>query len=86
MTEAVDLGGAIIYMLHDLADLDLDPQEAGFAVVLTGHTHRPQHEEKNGVLYLNPGSASQPRGGLPPSVARMTITDGVPQVKLVTLT
>lgn len=75
-TEVVEFGGISIYVLHDLAKLDLKPEAAGFRVVIYGHSHAPKHETKNGVLFLNPGSAGPRRFRLPVSVARMTIRGG----------
>ena len=63
-------------MLHDRAALDLDPKAAGFAAVVFGHTHRPGAEVRDGVLYLNPGSAGPRRFTLPVTVARLTIAGG----------
>jgi predicted phosphodiesterase len=63
-------------VLHDLHDLDLDPRAAGFACVIAGHSHRPRLEERDGVLYLNPGSAGPRRFRLPVSVARLAIEGG----------
>ena len=56
-TEVLELGGISIYVLHDLAQLDLKPQAAGFAAVVSGHSHVPKQDVRDGVLYLNPGSA-----------------------------
>jgi putative phosphoesterase len=75
-TEAVELAGISIYVLHDLAQLDLKPEAAGFKVVISGHSHVPKQETKSGVLYLNPGSAGPRRFKLPVSVARITINEG----------
>ncbi len=61
------------YLLHDLCQLDLDPVSAGISVVIHGHTHRADIRWKEGVLYLNPGSAGDPRGGRRASVALVTI-------------
>ena len=72
-TRVVDIGGKTIYVLHALSDLDLDPAAAGFAAVVSGHTHRPEAEVRNGVLYLNPGSAGPRRFSLPVAVARLQI-------------
>jgi uncharacterized protein len=72
-TEAVELGGAVIYMLHDLGRLDLKPEAAGMRVVVYGHSHQPKMEEKNGVLYFNPGSAGPRRFRLPVSVGKLEI-------------
>src|SRR5271166_5061060 len=72
-TAVVEPGGVSIYMLHDLGQLDLNPEAAGFRVVIYGHSHKPKIEEKNGVLYFNPGSAGPRRFNLPVSVGRLTI-------------
>jgi uncharacterized protein len=76
MTAAVHIGAAHIYVLHDLSRLDLDPKVAGFNVVVFGHSHRPSAERKDGVLYLNPGSAGPRRFSLPIAVARLRVADG----------
>lgn len=72
-TLVVEVGGVLIYVLHELFTLDLDPAAAGFAAVIFGHSHEPHMERKNGVLYLNPGSAGPRRFTLPVSVATMAI-------------
>jgi putative phosphoesterase len=73
LTEVVDVEGLQLYMLHDLATLDVDPRAAGFAAVITGHTHRPVADIRDGVLYLNPGSAGPRRFTLPIGVARLHV-------------
>jgi hypothetical protein len=75
MTDVVEVGGVHLYVLHDLAALDLDPKAAGFAAVISGHSHRPAAQMRNGVLYLNPGSAGPRRFTLPIAVARLVIGD-----------
>lgn len=72
-TTAVELGEVVFYMVHILGDLDVNPQAGGFAAVVYGHTHRPEIVDRNGVLFINPGSASSPRGVPNPSVARLQI-------------
>ena len=84
-TEIVEVGGVSIYVLHDLGQLDLKPEAAGFRVVMYGHSHQPKIEEKNGVLYFNPGSAGPRRFRLPVSVGRLTIAAGKVQAQLVEL-
>jgi putative phosphoesterase len=74
-TEVVEFAGQSIYMLHNLAELDINPDSAGFAAVLYGHTHQPKIEWKSGVLYFNPGSAGQRRFDLPVSMGFLEITD-----------
>ncbi len=72
-TATVQLATARVYVLHDLHELDLDPRTAGFAVVIAGHSHRPAIVERDGVLFVNPGSAGPRRFKLPVSVARLHI-------------
>jgi len=84
-TEVLELAGVSIYMLHDLGKLDLKPEAAGFKVVIYGHTHHPKLEEKNGVLYFNPGSAGPRRFKLPVSVGRLTIDSESVQAELLEL-
>ncbi len=75
-TEVLEAGGVSIYVLHDLAKLDLKPKAAGFAVVITGHSHVPKQEMRDGVLYFNPGSAGPRRFKLPVSVGKLIVEDG----------
>ena len=72
-TEVVELGGVSIYVLHDLAQLDLKPEAAGFRVVVSGHSHTPNQETRNGVLYFNPGSAGPRRFKLPVCVGKLLV-------------
>ena len=72
-TAAVQAGDAWLYVLHDVHDLDLDPRAAGFAAVIAGHSHRPSISERDGVLYVNPGSAGPRRFTLPVAVARLRV-------------
>jgi putative phosphoesterase len=75
-THVLELGGIFIYVLHDLARLDLKPRAAGFAVVISGHSHVPKQETRDGVLYFNPGSAGPRRFKLPVSVGRLILEEG----------
>jgi len=84
-TEVIEAGGISIYVLHDLKRLDLKPEAAGFNVVISGHTHVPKQETRNGVLYFNPGSAGPRRFKLPVSVGRLIVNDGSARAELVTL-
>jgi len=71
--EVVEAAGTHLYMLHDLAGLDLDPAAAGMDAVIFGHSHRPEIREKNGVLYFNPGSAGPRRFTMPVTIGRITV-------------
>ncbi len=75
-TEVVELGGLHIYVIHDVNALDLNPKSAGFAAVISGHSHQPKQETKNNVLFFNPGSAGSRRFKLPISVGRLEIVHG----------
>jgi len=75
-SEAVEVEGVSIYMLHILDQLDLKPEAAGFGVVVYGHSHVPKSEVNNGVLYFNPGSAGPRRFKLPVTVGRLIVDRG----------
>jgi uncharacterized protein len=81
----VAVGEVSLYVLHDLAALDLDPTAAGLQAVIYGHSHQPGIKEENGVLYLNPGSAGPRRFHLPVTVARLHIEDGSLQPEIIHL-
>lgn len=72
-TAVAEVGGTVIYVLHDLNELDLDPAAAGLGVVVSGHSHKPASTERSGVLYVNPGSAGRRRFRLPVTVARLDL-------------
>ena len=72
-TEVVQVGQTYLYVLHDLNTLDLDPVATGFNVVISGHSHLPKIEERNGILFLNPGSAGARRSNYPVSIAFLYI-------------
>jgi putative phosphoesterase len=84
-TALLECGGVQIYVLHNLADLDLNPRTAGIGVVVTGHTHEPLIQERDGVLYLNPGSAGPRRFSHPVTVAELLVERRVPQARIVAL-
>ena len=82
-TDVVELGGASIYVLHDLALIDLKPEAAGFRAVIYGHSHVPKQEHRNGVLYFNPGSAGPRRFKLPVTVGRMVVKKGEVRAEII---
>jgi len=75
-TEVVELAGVPIYIIHDAQALDLNPKAAGFVAVISGHSHRPHQQLKDGVLYFNPGSAGPRRFKLPVTLGRLEIAQG----------
>ena len=72
LTAVAEAGSANIYVIHDIHQLDLDPR-AGFQIVVSGHSHKPGQHVRDGVLYINPGSAGPRRFRLPVTVARMNL-------------
>lgn len=72
----VDLGGISVYVLHDLAQLAIDPVAAGVHLVVSGHSHKPRIDTRDGVLYINPGSAGPRRFSLPVGVAQVEVEHG----------
>ncbi|SEC46124.1 metallophosphoesterase family protein [Terriglobus roseus] len=75
-TEMVEIGGRTFYLVHSIADLDISPTAARVQVVVSGHSHKPGHETRNGVLYLNPGSVGPRRFRLPIAMAFLKIENG----------
>ena len=80
----VQVGDARVLLLHDVARLRIDPEAEGLQAVVFGHSHRPLVEERNGVLFLNPGAAGPRRFTLPVSVALLNWADRL-SAELVTL-
>ena len=73
-TDVLEVGEVLIYVIHDIAQLDVDPAAAGLQVVVCGHSHKPLTKERDGILYLNPGSAGPRRFKLPVSVAELLLS------------
>ena len=84
-TDVLSVDGVEIYVLHDIRELDLKPEAAGFSAVIYGHSHVPNQEMRNGVLYLNPGSAGPRRFRLPVTVARLEVRDRKLHARIVPL-
>jgi uncharacterized protein len=84
-TEAVELAGKLFYLVHAIEDLDIEPQAGGVTAVIYGHSHRPAIEDRNGVLYVNPGSAGPRRFNLPVTLAKIVVTDGALRASIVPL-
>ena len=85
-TEMVQVGGAWIYVIHDLAGLDIDPVAAGVHAVVAGHSHKPESRVRDGVLYVNPGSAGPRRFTLPISIGFLHVAGSALTAELKTLT
>jgi uncharacterized protein len=72
-SQVLHVDDILIYVLHDVAELDLDPVAAGFRVIVSGYSHRPSVQERDGVLYVNPRSSGARRFKLPITVAELDI-------------
>ena len=84
-TEVLQVGEIFIFVLHNIAELGIDPVAAGFQVVVSGHSHRPSVEERDGVLYVNPGSSGPRRFKLPVAVAELVVVGKSVQARVVEL-
>jgi putative phosphoesterase len=85
-TELVKLGGRFVYVLHNRAELDVDPVAAGIDVVVSGHSHQPKIETVDGVVYLNPGSAGPRRFSLPIALATLDLSGDAIRPRILKLT
>ena len=85
LTAVVEADGASIYVVHRLQDLDVNPEGGGFNAVISGHTHQAEQWERNGVLYLNPGSAGPRRFRLPVTMALLEVDQEPWKVEIVEL-
>jgi hypothetical protein len=85
LTQTIEAGALRLFVLHEIAQLDLDPASAGFAAVLFGHSHRPLIDTRGGILFLNPGSAGPRRFRLPITIARIRVSDRQMRAQIVEL-
>jgi uncharacterized protein len=81
-SDLIEVGGICIYAIHDIQKMDLEPAAAGISLVVFGHSHQPAIYNKDGVIYINPGSAGPKRFKLPISLGRMTLDNGriIPEI------
>jgi putative phosphoesterase len=84
-TETLKISNVSIHVLHDVSQLGVDPAAAGFQAVISGHSHKPRSHMKEGVLFVNPGSAGPRRFTLPISLGFLVISEGAVQAELVEL-
>ena|SRR5437762_3275067 len=84
-TDLIQAGTAFIYVIHDLAELDLDPAAAGCGVVVSGHSHRPTQAWRDGVLFINPGSAGPRRFSLPVALGHLLVSAAGVEASLIEL-
>jgi hypothetical protein len=84
-TELIRVGNIFVYVIHNLAELDIDPAAAGVRVVISGHSHKPMIEERDGILYVNPGSCGPRRFKLPISAGDITVSGSAVRARIVNL-
>ena len=84
-TEFLEFSGIYVYAIHDLSQLDIEPAAAGIRVVVSGHSHKPLIERRDGILFVNPGSAGPRRFKLPISVADISIDGSAISPRIVEL-
>ncbi|NYF79972.1 metallophosphoesterase family protein [Granulicella arctica] len=84
-TDVIELNGALLYLVHSIHDLDLNPTAAGLSAVISGHSHQPSAETRNNILYLNPGSAGPRRFNLPVTLAHLRIEQNTLTPTILTL-
>lgn len=84
-TKTISIGGTKLFLIHDVNDLDFDPSGRGVAVVISGHSHQPSIIERDGVLFVNPGSAGPRRFKLPVAVGKLRIADGKLKAEIIEL-
>jgi putative phosphoesterase len=84
-TQVVEVGGVLLYILHDIGSLDLSPHAAGFSAVIFGHSHQPEIREEGGVLFFNPGSAGHRRFDYPITLGLLRLRGGRLRPQVVSL-
>jgi putative phosphoesterase len=84
-TQILHVGGIVVYAVHDIAQLDIEPGAAGVRVVVSGHSHKPSVEQRDGILYVNPGSAGPRRFNLPISVGELMVVGNDVSARIVEL-
>jgi len=81
----VEFGAVAVYVRHDRTQLDIDPRAAGFRVLVFGHSHQPGVESRDGILYVNPGSAGPRRFKLPIAVGELLIEGDRVEARIIEL-
>ena len=84
-TEVIEVCDVLLYVIHNIHRLDIVPSKAGFDAVIFGHLHCPSLSEQEGVLFLNPGSAAQPRRNYPASLALLHVSGNSIRAQIVNI-
>jgi uncharacterized protein len=85
-TELIRIGNIFVYVIHNLDELDIDPAAIDVRVVVSGHSHKPKVAERDGVIYVNPGSCGPRRFNLPISVGELRVSGSAVEARTVELT
>ena len=85
VSELIRVGNVFVYVIHNLAELDVDPAAAGIRVIVSGHSHQPKIEERGEILYVNPGSSGPRRFKLPICVGEITVSGSAVKARIVDL-
>jgi putative phosphoesterase len=85
-TEMIRVGGIFVYVIHDISQLDIEPHAAGVQVIVSGHSHKPMIERRDGILYVNPGSCGPRRFNLPISVGELIVEGSEVRARNIELT
>ena len=85
VTDMFEAKGLFVYVIHDIARLDVVPETTGIRIIISGHTHKPRIREEKGVLYINPGSAGPRRFTYPVSVSVLELNCGSVNAKIIKL-
>jgi putative phosphoesterase len=85
-TEIIRVGGVFVYVIHDISKLDFDPHSAGVRVIVSGHSHKPSVVERDGILYVNPGSCGPRRFRLPISIGELLVDGAEVRARTIELT
>jgi putative phosphoesterase len=84
-TELVRIGNVFVYVIHNLAELEIDPLALGVRVVVSGHSHQPKVEDRSGILYINPGSCGPRRFKLPITAGEILVSGSAVKARIVDL-
>jgi uncharacterized protein len=82
---ALEFEGVGIHVLHDVKEMEVDPSAAGFRVIIAGHSHKPLVTERDGVLFVNPGSAGPRRFSLPVTLGYLLVDGGTARAEIKSL-
>lgn len=85
-SKIINIGGNKIYLIHDIGKIETDSEKENIDIIIYGHSHKSNISQKNGILYINPGSVGPRRFKLPTTMAKLIIEENKKyKVELITL-